>query len=614
MKAYDATLEELFWKPMRYVIPAFQRPYVWEEEAQWQPLWGDILGMAEAYLTDSSIQSNMPARAARRFRPPEHFLGAIVTQQQESLGVDIPPRHVIDGQQRLITLSLLLGAMQEVFKNFALPHAQSISEFVMNDMKKTDQYPDHVFKVWPTVLDDQNAFRRAIRNELSTDEEKTNQIIRAHEFFKRRVADWIGDDSETHEQRAEFLQKAVIEALKFVVIEIDMQDNPHIIFETLNARGTPLLQVDLIKNFILEMEMRSNSHDEGASNHLEKLEEKWWREEVNQGRLGKRPRVEIFLNYWMIMRQAGEVQSRRVFSTFCEYADGKEITGIAEDIGRLAEIYRTIQDTRGDSVLGRFLYRWSIMKMGVFTPVLLWILSAKLPKKNLERCLRIIESYLVRRMVCRASSAGYNRMLLELLQQLDANHRLEDSTVMPDEILSAFLINQKEANTFWPTDNDLRETFLTKRLYGSGGIAKEKLRLVLEGIEEGLRRSPKTDDKRVPTDLTIEHVMPQAWDQRWDPPTETDILGEAKAQRDKIIHTIGNLTLLTQSLNAGLSNAPWLDRRDGKDGMDGLRKSTLQLNSHLVNAGDVWNEEMIAERALRLAEVAAEVWPYADRI
>lgn len=611
MEAYDATLEELFWRGVCYVIPAFQRPYVWKEVEQWQPLWNDILGMAEeTYLNDASIQSKMPARAARRFRPPEHFLGAIVTQQQPSLGVNIEPRQVIDGQQRLTTLSLLLGAMQEVFKNFNLPHAQEISRFVMNDMQFADQDPAHAFKVWPTVLNDQNTFRRAMHNVLPTDEEKTSQIIRAHEFFKRQVTDWIGGDSETHNQRAEALQKVVTKSLKIVVIEIDMADNPHVIFETLNARGTPLLQADLIKNFILEMEPRSNKHDAGAANHLAKLEEKWWRKEVKQGRLGDRPRVEIFLNYWMIMRQAGEVQSRRVYSTFCEYAKGKEITGVAEDIGRLAEIYRKIQDTGDDSVLGRFLYRWNIMKMGVFTPVLMWLLSAEIPKESLERCLRIIESYLVRRMVCRASSAGYNRMLLELLQQLDASHR---STVMPDEVLKAFLINQKDANTFWPTDDDLRETFLTKRLY-RGGFAQEKLRLVLEGIEEGLRRSPQTDDKRVPLGLTIEHVMPQAWDQHWDPPTETDIPGEATEQRNKTIHTIGNLTLLTQSLNVGLSNASWLDRRDGKDGMDGLRKSTLQLNSYLVNAGDVWNEEMIAERALRLAEVAAEVWPYADRI
>ena len=621
MEAYDATLEKLFQKQETcYVVPAFQRPYVWGEKKQWQPLWDDIRGMAEHYLSEAKIRSNMSGRTTRRRDLPAHFLGAIVTQQQESQGIAIDPRRVIDGQQRLTTLSLLLGAMQEVFKNFDLPHAQEISKFVMNDMKIADQYPDHVFKVWPTVLDDQNAFRRAMRNEIPTNEEKTNQITRAYEFFKHRVADWIGDDAGTHD-RIRMLQEVVTNHLKLVVIEISMNDNPHIIFERMNAHGEALLQAELVKNFILDMAEKLGEDHESAAKHLAKLEKKWWREEVYQRGVGKRPQTEIFLYYWMIMRkmsevrQMSEVRPDKVFPIFCEYAEGKSITGIAEDISCLAGIYRKIQETDDNSILGRFLYRWHTIGLGTpLTPVLMWLLSSDLPEENLGRCLRIIESYLVRRMICASSSSkNYSRISRELLHRLDENHRSKENTTMPDEVLKDYLITrQGDSSTSWPTDTDLRDFFLTRKLFSSG-FTQKRLRIVLEGIEEGLRMSPKTDDQQVPKNLTIEHIMPQKWENHWDPPPPTDTPGEAEDRRKRIIHTIGNLTLVNEKLNPFLSDKPWLEKRKGME-----EHTTLVLNRDLLSgaskAGDVWNEETITERARHLATVAAEVWPHADRI
>ena len=610
MQAYDATLEELFRKDMRYVIPYFQRPYVWKKEKQWRPLWDDIRGMAERYLSEAKIQSSLPARAARPPRPPAHFLGAIVTQLPQFTGKETERRRVIDGQQRLTTLSLLLGAMQEVFENFDLPHAEEISRFVMNDIGKIDnQDADHIFKVWPTSMTDQNAFRRTMRNAPIDNEEKSTPIIQAHDFFKRRVEEWIGDDSEAHAQRAGVLQEVVTKLLHLVVIEIGGDVNPHIIFERMNAHGEALLQAELVKNFILDMEEKSGSHDEEAASHLAWLEEKWWRESVSQGRLGRRPRVEIFLNYWMIMRQAAEVRSDRVFPTFCGYADGKSITGIAEDIGRLADIYRKIQDTKDNSVLGRFLYRWKIMNLGVLTPVLMRILSVDssiLPENKLERCLRIIESYLVRRMICGMGTAGYNRLFLDLLNPLDEN------VIAADEILEKFLASQTAHATLWPDDHRLEEAFLYRRLYRVRG-AQKRLRLVLEGIEERLRlRSLKTDDTQVPLGLTIEHIMPQEWKSHWPLPSNSND-PEEERRRDDLIDTIGNLTLVNGKLNPSLSNKPWLDKRKEME-----KHTTLFLNKDLIdaasNAGDVWNEEMVKKRSAALAKVAMEVWPHADRI
>ena len=172
-------------------------------------------------------------------------------------------------------------------------------------------------------------------------------------------------------------------------------------------------------------------------------------------------------------------------------------------------------------------------------------------------------------------------------------------------MIISFFSEQTAEARLWPDDQRLEDAFLHSPLYRL--LTRGRLGLVLVGIEEKLR-DPKTEDIRIPKGLTIEHVMPKEWRAHWAPPPETDVLGEAESYRDRPLHTIGNLTLVTQKLNSTLSNGPWDEKRESINAY-----SILRLKESITSE-DVWSEETIRERSRYLAKVAAEVWPHTDRI
>lgn len=596
MKADIFALQPLFQKDVRYLIPAFQRPYVWTQDDQWEPLWNDVRGTAERYIEEQQHAGD-GNEAAALDATPAHFLGAIVIQQQPFPPNEIERRLVIDGQQRLTTLQLVLGASQAVFADLGLVvPAKQLLKLVMNDEDMLNGQENHAFKVWPTLMD-QDAFRHAMHNDLASNQHRGSNIVDAHEFFQLQVREWIQDNRSSPEQCAQALQAAMGRRLNLVVIDLDIGDDPHIIFETLNARGTALLQADLVKNFILHE--AGNDADALHKAHLEELETKWWRENEQQGRL-VRPRVDIFLNYWITMRRADEVQAINVFSTVRQHAEDLQIEDIAADIGTMAGVYREIQETQGDSALGRFLYRWRVMQVGVLTPVLMWLRAADIQDTTLERALRAIESYLVRRMVCRMSTNGYANMSYALLRRLNGCERVQEA----DTVIVEFLAEQRAEANLWPDNHRFEDAFRNSPLYRL--LTRGRLRLVLEGIEGQMREL--AEDRGVPKNLSIEHVMPQGWRAHWAPPPATDLPGESDAQRDRLIHTVGNLTLVTQRLNAKLSNAAWGDKRETINAY-----SVLRLKESITSE-DVWSDEAIATRSRSLAKVAADVWPHAADI
>lgn len=592
MEADLNNLQTIFAKPVHHLIPTFQRQYVWTEKKQWEPLWEDVCSTAERYLQE---KETIPVEHMRA-----HFIGAIVLQQEPNPSGGCELRLVVDGQQRLTTLQLLIDATQKVFEEF--DQQSVLQHLVLNGEDWVRDNKDHFYKVWPTSMD-QNAFLHVMSNE-PLDKDHNPLIVEAHKFFKERVHQWIKDDPE---ERASALNQTITKLLCIVVIDLNFKDDPNIIFETLNDRGTPLIQADLVKNFILYTARsdKGKSHaDMLHHNYLKKLGSQWWRKNARQGRLN-RPRVDIFLNYWITMQQKAEVQAGDVFQAVRKYAEKNSIPEIASQIGGMADIYedmyqrieRIEKTGRTDSALDRFLYRWRAMDLGVLTPVLLRIFSFDLASEKMERCLHIIESYLVRRMVCRMGTKDYNNLVLSLLQELTKENA--------DEAIKELLLKSDSDARIWPNDDHLRNAFLQEPLFRirSGG----RLQFVLAAIENHLR-DDKTEEKVESKRLTVEHIMPQGWRENWSLPRDLGAPSDAEAERDRLIHTIGNLTLVTQKLNSTLSNDPWLKKRKTIN-----LHSVLRLKESIVNE-DAWNEDAIKRRSRYLAEVATEVWPYADRI
>jgi len=218
--------QELFDQQIRYEIPAFQRHYVWDLDRQWGPLWNDVEDLAQSILEDG-------------VDPKPHFMGAVVLQQVANPTGTLPRRIVVDGQQRLTTLQLLIDAARKVLQDRGHTQpADRLANLVLNGEAFRDGDPDAAFKVWPTLVD-QEAFRHAMNNELSAAGHMDSRIVQAHKFFRDMAGQWLDRFPADEARAAAALENALRTRLALVAIDLEAEDDPHMIFETLNARGTP---------------------------------------------------------------------------------------------------------------------------------------------------------------------------------------------------------------------------------------------------------------------------------------------------------------------------------------------------------------------------------------
>lgn len=586
--------KRLFQKDVRYTIPPFQRPYVWSQDEQWEPLWEDVRNVAENFLEELERSGGDLVAAEQRTGP--HFLGAVVLKQVPTAAKYIDQREVIDGQQRVTTLQLLLDAIQQILEESDQPYlkksARRLAKLVTNDRELVDDDPLHVFKLWPT-RGDRDAFRHAMDNGLAVNDFEESLIVQAHEFFQLQVRKWLEGELGTLEHRVDALEAAATTLLQMVVIDLSPQDDPNLIFETLNARGTPLEQSDLIKNFVLSREPDQQIDIWGD------LDDRWWRAEVRQGRLF-RPRLDTLVNYWLAMRTGQEVPPARVFDTFRSYVGDQAVHVVMSELRRDLTNYRDFETTGGQSPEEQsFYYHVDVMQARVITPVLLLLLSAEVGTRL--RAFRALESFLVRRMICRQTTKDYNRLVLDLAIRLR-----EGGIDEADRVTAGFLGEQTAPAREWPRDEAVAEALASSPLYRL--LTRGRLRLVLEGVERRLRSSGKSEQPAVPTNLTIEHLMPVGWTQeKWPLPAGVDE-DVATSERNALIHSAGNLTLATGKLNSSMSNDTWACKRDELQ-----EHSVLLLNNELLSQSS-WNEETIRSRSRRMAELVSERWPGPDSV
>ena len=257
--------------------------------------------------------------------------------------------------------------------------------------------------------------------------------------------------------------------------------------------------------------------------------------------------------------------------------------------------YRDFESTRGRSPEEKsFYYHVDVMQAGVITPALLLLLSVE--EGTRIRAFSALESFLVRRMICRQTTKDYNRLVLELASRLR-----ESGLEKADTITAGFLKEQTAFAREWPSDEAVADALGSSPLYRL--LTRGRLRLVLEGVERLLRSSGKAEQPAVPTNLTIEHLMPVGWGkEEWPLPEDIDTVA-ATYQRNTLIHSIGNLTLATQKLNSSMSNDPWASKRDELQ-----EHSVLLLNDELLSQPS-WSEETIQSRSQRMAKLVSDRWP-----
>ena len=318
----------------------------------------------------------------------------------------------------------------------------------------------------------------------------------------------------------------------------------------------------------------------------------------------RRPRIDVFLNNWLTLRHGDEVKANNEFSSFEGYlkklGGTQSIWDVAEDLAELGRIYQRIDECDYPGI-ETFLQRRRVMNAGAVMPTLLWLLSSDLPENELRKAITALDSYLVRRMACGYSARSYAQSFIELAAELS-----KSGPESAGETVVQFLSAYTGIANKWPDDRELLDAFLSSSMYE--WLTVGRLQLILQGIE-GALRTPFAETQALPGGLQIEHIMPQSWQQHWALPPDMDE-EEARGLRNRSLHTIGNLTLVTGRLNPKLSNAGWEVKRAAL-----AEHSVLYLNKDVVNSNShTWGEATIAARSRKLFEAAIRVWPYADAI
>lgn len=524
-------------------------------------------------------------------------------QQELTAPDDLPRRLIIDGQQRLTTLQLLLAAAANAADEAGGgKQARLIDRLVRNDEDLAEG--DMRFKVWPTNAD-QHAFRLVMQPggpPNGVPDDPSNSIQEAYAYFSESIRIWAVAGGVEHEEivgRYEALRVALTSLLQIVSINLEQGDDAQVIFETLNARGTPLLAMDLVKNALFHRATMQGANTDALHTTvwLPELGTDYWREEIRQGRL-IRPRAELFLTHWLGMKLGRIIPATELFAVFrgnmLEGAGAPPAEHLLSELTGDATVMRSFDDLPPQSVAGRFFRVVRALDTTTMYPVALLLFTAgELSADRRDVALQALESYLVRRMLLGLSAKNYTQLAARLVEAV------RQDLAHADKIIINELCSSRSDTFRWPLDAELVEHLERHPMYG--WVGRARLVLVFSELELDRRAQVKTESVfSLPAKLSIEHILPQQWHQSW-PLTAAD--EDATERRTALLNALGNLTLITGELNASLSNQPWSAKRKHLQ-----QHSILLLNSELT-ASETWDEEAIISRGRDLARRIAALWP-----
>jgi hypothetical protein len=620
MKANAVPLLALFEKKMRLEVPLFQRQYVWSRESQWEPLWEDIARKFTEYLEG-------------RKDAPVHFLGAMVLDLKQTPATHVEKRQVIDGQQRLTTFQIFLAAFRDLCREQGCEDlAREFDGFTLNKGMMANPEVDR-FKVWPTQSDRGQftdviglgsrdaveAKHPLVRQKYARKPDPRPRMVEAYLFFSDELrAFFLGTDPEpplAAEQpitaRIDECFQALKSALQVVVIDLEQGDDAQVIFETLNARGEPLLPADLLRNYIFLRAARLNEpQEELYDKYWRGFDEPFWREEVRQGRLS-RPRSDLFMQHFLASRRMTDIPVNHLFVEYRFWIERdrpfKNVAAELHTLSKQGDDFRRISEPRkGDLVYG-LAKVMNDFDIGTAYPLLLFLLDAGLNETDWKVISTSLESYLVRRAFLGWTTKSYNKIFLNLTKAM------RQAGPTPQALIT-FLSRLQGDSAAWPPDAVFSETWQTRPAYEVLNNAKlvHVLRRVCETYLNNLNEQIAIDGP-----VTVEHILPQNWIEHWPLPSGEQGLTDqelwdtdpddprtvATRHRNAALQTMGNLTILTQELNSSVSNSAWLKKKPGI-----LVASLLPINQQL-HEYDSWDEKGIQKRSEELFQRALTVWP-----
>ena len=555
MKAFENQFLTFLNGKKQFIIPIYQRTYNWNHE-QCEQLWNDIVRTA----TDQQANT--------------HFVGSVVyIQDGLFIAGGVMPLLVIDGQQRLTTLSLLLIALAKAAKDTStsqnMNHEEIYDSYLINKHSRDEQR----YKLLLTQSDKETLIALIDDPDRAKSTLAANRLLDNYLFFENRIRQGMVDP---------FTLYMGISRLMIVEISLDKaHDNPQLIFESLNSTGMDLSQADLIRNYVLM------GVDNEEQNRLYKTY--WYPMEQSFRHSDDTHQFDRFMRDYLTIKQGSIPNIDKVYIGFKSYHRNQAampIATIVADIDRYAGYFVKIALLKEDDLeIRRVLSDINTLKVDVAYPFLLEVYddyaNRLLSREDFIAILKLVESYVFRRVICGVPTNSMNKTFATLAKEIDKERYLESIQI-------AFL--QKDSYRRFPRDEEFRAAVMVKDVYNfrSRNYMLRKL--------ENHRSKERVNIE----ELTIEHILPQnehlslTWQEELGPNWQ-----EVHAQ---YLHTIGNLTLT--GYNSELSDRPFQEKRDMKGG---FARSPIRLNESLATV-EHWNEEEIKKRAYLLASLAVEVW------
>lgn len=567
LQAGETTLNKLLNTSRQFIVPIFQRNYSWQK-SQYEQLWFDIL------------------RASKFKEKQNHFIGSIVYIDMGTPAGRPQQLLLIDGQQRLTTISILLCAIKDYVQKFNLETklinlAKIKNQFLYN----SDEIDEDKYKLLLNVQD-KETYIKLIDNTIFTVNKPATNIIKCYEFFYEHIEDFIKQDGQIDEIYAGIFK------LSLVSISLDKDsDNPQMIFESMNSTGKDLSQTDLLRNYLL-MDLTPEKQTRLYKTYWKSMEELFG-EDIYKNDVNK---FDYFIRDFLTLKSdTGYIcKINNVYENFKRYYldNNCEKFAVLKDLFTYAKYYACIDLLQEkDDELKLYWQEFKKLDSHVVYPFLLKLYDDYsrqiLIKEDFKKILQVVISYLWRRAICEIPTNSLSKTFATLYQAVDK----EDYV---NSIIKAFVF--KSIYKRFPSDYEVREKLQTKDIYHF------RLRkYLLEALENYYHKEPIDLNT---ANYTIEHIMPQNIEHNllWQ-----QMLGEDWQEVHSLyLHTLGNLTIT--GYNAEMSNKSFGEKVNGESG---FKHSHLKLNESIAQC-DVWNKKSIQRRTNILTDIILKIWKYPE--
>lgn len=549
----SSIIEFLEGRKESFLIPVYQRNYDWKED-RCKVLWDDLIGVVST--------------------PHPHFFGSLVRVRNGDDNI------IIDGQQRLTTVSLLMLAIAHRIEDLGLdkPDLKEIMDVFQNGKRQ----PKIKLKL---LREDMQAYECIVANKNDCSQYSKSNIIKNYKFFLKKL------DSENIENIFEASKKLIV----IDTLLEDGDDNPQAVFESLNDKGEKLKDADKIRNFILI------NFDYEKQQHL--YEEYWAPMEKNAGLSSDDTTkyIKSFLEYKTNIKMAGAV-----YTSFKDFVKNKEKEDVLAELRSMSVTYKIIchQKVQGDGAeeinerLGMLL---NDLKMGTMIPLLLDLIqeynAQSIPHTDVIEILDILITFVVRCALAGTTNANYAQFFLMNKSIHDLLSKFPGGTYL--DIVKYKMVTATAKNQI-PNDDTVKENILNLGVYNKNQTV---CRYVLVQLEKHLmkQKDPKSQRQLNPIPLTIEHIMPQTLSGVNGDIWKRDLGDNWDDIHRKYLHTLGNLTLT--AYNQNLKNSPFKKKKQELQSF-----APLYLNEYLEHV-DTWNEDTIQERGKKLSQLVLRLWP-----